>query len=656
MVFPGRIRRLGVGLAAVLSALWVLAANPVPAVALVIDNLVVIDDDGEVLEPAQPIPFAGQQIAFDRDGSGYLSSVGEPVAPAGPGRLVIPAGSSLNRAQVSLNEPVPFFGREHREIFVYAQGVVSFGEPLAPEASAQAADSSRMINELLYGPPVAAALWNELRLDRASVEGAGVYVAEFADRVVVTWLDLPSVRPAGETNQFRAVFHRSGRVEFQYPKLATKWGVIGITPGGGAGTDLIDLALEPVVEPMRGLLAWYRDRPRLNEIALARRVYREVPDRFDFLAVFTDQVVEDPRLVGSITVANRDHGIGMRVFDHARLFGSRKLEHIVLMNSLSFYDEDPLRSPRIPDHAQFPSTLAVLSHEMGHRWLASANQPLTAPDGSGHWNFFLDTDGSFMGGSQLTDNADGTFTTREVMTRFGPVDQYLMGLRGAEEVKDFFLVEDATGVDEITSDAPVSGVTFSGQRRDLSVDDLIEQLGQRYPQPAERREFRMGFVFVVEQGSSPSRRALEKLQKIRRSFGPFFRQATDGRALVRSWIPDGARLSVFPSSPSLPEQPFILQTVFGPQGEGRGLLANIDFLDTGGDVVELELSTDVSAELPPARVDLVSTAFGERRGRISFHLATIPPEASELRLTLVDADGRRSETKSLALPRGMAST
>lgn len=630
--------------------LSLLVAWASPALAVVVNNLIVIEDDGDILEPAQPLPFAGRRVVLAPAGTGYTSQIEQGVVPTALGaRVDLPAGAP-EPVHVALVRPVSIYGQFYRDLFVHPHGAISFGAPLAEGAGAWATDAAEQLSGLLSGPPVLAVLWNELLPLEGAEVGGGLYVAELPDRVVVTWARVPSVRPARQPNTFRAVLHTSGRIELEYPRMATAWGIIGISPGTSrSGTDIVDLATEPDVLPGRALFSWYRDRPRLNEVALARRVYAEVPDRFDFLAVFTDRVVESSHLVGSVTVANDVQGIGMPIFDHARVFGSRNLEHIVLMNSLSFYDQDPNKPPRIPSYAYSPSTLAVLGHELGHRWLAHAGEPLVAPGRRGHWNYFLETDGSFMGGSRLTDNADGTFTTEEVMARFGPLDQYLMGVRGADEVDDFFVVEEPFGVDATASAPPAAGTTFGGERRDLSVYDVIEQLGERTPVADGVKAFRMGFVLVVPRGATPAQEDLAKLRTIRRAFGPYFRAATDGRARVRTWLPRAEAANEIANLPALPRNPFILGVGFRP-GDDGSLVASIDYLDVGGDLLELELSTDISAGHPPASIDLASAAFGNRRGTVSFPLRNVPSGASEIHFALVDSSGLRSEVFAVPLP------
>jgi hypothetical protein len=618
-----------------------------PAPALAEANVLVVEDDGTIFEPARPAPFSGRRLIFEPAGAGYTTRVLEGVAPAILGAPLQISGRG-EAVGLTLARPIPLYGRLYRDLFVHPQGAISYGSALPDAAGAGAERPAEGIASLSSGPPTLAVLWNDLRPGEAADARAGIYVAELNDRVLVTWVRIPSVRPAGEGNTFRAVLFRDGRIEFEYPRLPAAWGVVGITPGvERIATDMIDLQLEPPVEPRRAVFAWYRDRPRLNEVALARRLYRQAPDDFDFLAVFTDRVVDGEHLVGSMTVSNEISGIGMPFFDHGALFGSETLEHIILMNSVDLYADDPRNPPEIPGYAFAPSTLAVLGHEMGHRWLAHASEPLSPSGQHGHWSFFLHSDGSVMGGSRLVDNDDGTFTTENVMSGFGDLDQYLMGVRAPEEVGDFFVVEEPRGLEESASAPPRAGVTFEGVRRDLGIEQVIDELGERAPEATTGTWFRMGYVLVTGQGVEANAGDLAKVERVRRRFGSFFRAATGGRARVWSRVDTSRRPPRLAEGISM--EPVILDAR-AEAGLDGVLRAHVDFLAYEGELVALELSTDATGELPPAIVDLTPTAYGSRRGTVSFALRSIPGSAREIRLALLDSMGRRSEETAVAVP------
>jgi hypothetical protein len=132
------------------------------------------------------------------------------------------------------------------------------------------------------------------------------------------------------------------------------------------------------------------------------------------LTAFTTEPVDGPSLISSFPVKNLDRGIGLPVFDYGALYGTRNLEHLVVMNDLAFYDEDRRARRDTPRTRSHPPRSPFLAHETGHRWLAEASCPTgSLASSDGHWSFFLESGGSLLGGNQLQDNGDGSFITRE---------------------------------------------------------------------------------------------------------------------------------------------------------------------------------------------------------------------------------------------------
>ncbi len=103
------------------------------------------------------------------------------------------------------------------------------------------------------------------------------------------------------------------------------------------------------------------------------------------------------------------------MFDTAGDFGSAgRLQSIVMMDRLSKYPEDPQTQAL----GEF-STLGLLGHESGHRWLALLqfvdHNGRVSDDLLGrdlvHWSFFFDSDASFMEGNNIQDLGGGSFRT-----------------------------------------------------------------------------------------------------------------------------------------------------------------------------------------------------------------------------------------------------
>ncbi|HEY8516985.1 MAG TPA: hypothetical protein VIS07_15860 [Candidatus Binatia bacterium] len=614
-------------------------------------HILVVEDDGRILTPPDPLPLAGRRLSFAPLANGGYATLLSPARPIANDGVRIDFAESAAVARVPLKTPFAFFGELHTEVFVHAQGAISFGEPLttSPEATA----SGRLLPGLLGGPPVVAALWNELQT--AATDGeSGVFVAQRDDALTVTWYRVPSVRPAIGDNTFRITLTPHGGIAIDYGALATRWGVVGVSPGvERQSVRIVDFAATPLVAPRQAALAWYRDLPTLNEIALARRVYERIPDRFQFLTVFTTQPVDGPTPVWSTTVQNAERGIGMPIFDHSALFGSDVLEHVVVMNDLAFWDDDPLRPPLVPSYAYAPSTLAVLAHEVGHRWLAYAgaiDADLAGDDG--HWSYTFASGASFLGGNELQENEDGSFTSIAAMRAYGPLDLYLMGLAAPEDVGGSFVVENAHdfvpersrgGAWLDANSHPEEGVTFKGTRREVTVEDVIERAGVRDPDSTRaRRHFRMAMVLVVPAGTKPDPAQIAKLERIRRGFGPFFANATGHRARMQTWLPYVADGLPVPSDPALlTGRPRLLDASVHVDATGRTEVV-LDYADYDGDLTALEVRTDASRGVAPTVVDVALGTFGHRRGSVSFALRDLPPEATVLDVALVDNRGLRS--------------
>lgn len=627
-------------------------AGPAPARALDTSNVLVLEDDGTILTAADPVPLAGKRLTLSPapDG-GYATRIG-------PSRGLLRRGSPLDFAsqadgvvRVALESPVTFFGEKHAEIYVHPQGAVSFGAPLAATVRADA--SGQLLGGVLSGPPAIAVLWNELQPPSGDL-GRGVFVDQSGGAVMVTWYQTPSTRPAGQPNTFRLTIAADGTIDLDYGALATRWGIVGLTPGRGrAAVKITDFAGAPKVAPGTATLAWYHDLPQLNEIALARAVYARLPDRFQFLTAFTTQPVDGPTPIWSTSVQNADRGIGMPVFDHGAVFGSSALEHVVVMNDVALYADDPTQSPRAAGYAYAPSTLAILAHEVGHRWLAyagAAEQGLAGPDG--HWSFVLDSGASFLGGNEIRANADGSFSTTGAMRTYGPLDRYLMGFAAADAVPPFFIVDDAHDFESPAGHAgellgpdshPEAGVRFQGTRRDVTIDDVRARIGDRHPDASgARTAFRMATVLVVPAGSRADSNQIEKVERIRRAFGPFFREATGHRARMATWLPASRDVSPVAADPLLlAGRPRLLDGSVSRDASGRGEVV-LDYADFDGDLTALQVTTDAADGAPPITVDVAQGTVGNRRGSLSFVLRDLPADATQLQLALVDNRGLAS--------------
>jgi hypothetical protein len=619
-------------------------------------HVIELQDDGRLLTPANPLALGGHTIRYlPLSAGGYRTEIvpGPSAAlalpPAAMKRLTFGDGST----RVAFSHDFPFFGSDYGEAFVHPAGTISFGEALPADSEPHAAASGDLLRSLTAGPPVVAALWNELLPNAAG----GVFAAELDDRVVIAWRDVPSTRPAAMPNSFRVGLFSDGRIEVSYDSMATAWGIAGLSPGRTRDrTAMVDLATAPTIGPRDAALAWYHDLPTLNETEVSRATLEHFPDRFEFLAVFTTFPVDGQNLISSTTVKNTDQGIGLPLFDHGVAFGSRTLEHIALLNDLGFYDDDPTRPPRLGAYAYAPSTLAVVAHEIGHRWLANAQLVGTSLAGrDGHWSFGFDSGASLLGGNALRDNGDGSFTTTGALAGFGPLDEYLMGLRAPEEVGPLFVVNgahdfdpprSASGKPFDTTSHPQVGVTFRGEAQAFSVGDVEARLGPRLPDAANApRSFRTAFVLVSPRGVSPTDAQAEKIDRIRREFGPYFRQVSGNRARMKTWLPIATAAPT--PTPASASEPRILDAAARRLANGRAGVV-IDYASAEGALGTVEVSTDGPTPTPTT-VDVTAGAFGRRTGSLSLVLRDVPAAAGAVYLELVDGRGRRSGVRAVPL-------
>jgi hypothetical protein len=189
------------------------------------------------------------------------------------------------------------------------------------------------------------------------------------------------------------------------------------------------------------------------------------------------------------------------------------------------------------------SSLSVLGHEVGHRWLAQArflDGGVSSGDLLGrdevHWSFFMDTDASHLEGNDIEDQGGGRFRTTAAALRYSALDQYLMGLRPASEVPPFFVVRAPGGTPGGTDPGrtPRSSISFTGVRKDVTIEDVVAAIGPRSPAfPEAPRELSQAFVFVSLTGT-PSAADLDKVERLRQAWPGFHAASTDGRGAVET--------------------------------------------------------------------------------------------------------------------------
>ena len=141
----------------------------------------------------------------------------------------------------------------------------------------------------------------------------------------------------------------------------------------------------------------------------------------------------------------------------------------------------------------------------------------------------MDSDASYDEGNEITDLGGGQFRTAGASLRYGPFDQYLLGLRRPEDVPTFFIVGNPSATATDPGRSPETGVTFRGTRRDVTMSEVIAAMGPRTPVASTNlRPWRQAFVYVSV-GGPVDPAAIAKLDHIRQQWEPFFRAAVNER-------------------------------------------------------------------------------------------------------------------------------
>jgi hypothetical protein len=493
-----------------------------------VGQIAVVMDEGDVALIANAMDLQRVGLRFSPVGGDYtVSRVDLPLEPDTGTRLSL---SDDDSELVTLGFSFPFYGRSYSQVFVNSDGNLTFG-------TKDDASTARNVGRLVGGPPRVAPLLADFNPE---VEGS-ISTQDLRDHFTVTWRAIPQFDHT-DRNTFQATLWADGRVDFVYDQeLATgiDEGVTGVAPGAGqGGLTAVDFSTAAGVSGAAGALAEsFRAEDDLDTVAVARKFYASHGDDYQQLIVFTSRrLVSANTFAYEQTVHNSDAGIGAGTSDQSAAYGSRgRLESFVTMDAISKYPDDLNRRFLGED-----STLSVLAHEAGHRWLANAlfrDGSTTSREllgrGEVHWSFFADTDGSFLEGNDIEAQSDGRFRTAGASLRYSALDQYLMGLRDVAEVPPLFFVRGPSDTsDTDPGRSPRTNVLFSGTRKDVTIGDVVAALGTRQPAPAPwAAPFRQAFVYVAV-GGPPDPAAIEKIERIRAAWPAFFAAGVEGRGAV----------------------------------------------------------------------------------------------------------------------------
>jgi hypothetical protein len=506
-----------------------------------IDNIALIVDDGTIVVQPNKFNLKKRSLIFTPDGQGYRIERGDLSFEAERGLKLRdflgadgkPGSGNNGYRDVSLaGASFPFYGNFYDTVYVGTNGYITFGQGDTSARISAASLASEM--------PRIAPLWADLNVN----DGGNLYYNRLEDHHLITWDSAREILYGGKST-FQAALYDDGRIAFVYKKVKARSSLTGISPGKSALDPLPIVFTDPpggaVTAPF---FETFSNQKRLDLPALTRTLYRTQPDAFDVVFIWTDFSYDNGIGVAhSFNVRNDIGGIGLRIFDRGAQYGSpSRLATVITMGNETSWPSDPQALT-----AGLNTAVCIVCHELGHRWLAyihfddenATKDDLLGRDAS-HWNFLADTrtnsEGSFsslMEGNAWRGSGSGTFTTIEsAVNHFSPLDQYLMGLRSADEVGEIaYLVTDEEFTQLIREKSPVSGLSITAARKTISVSQIVAHEGPRLPDvSASPKALRVAFVLLTQQGSTTPNSTIQKIAHYRNALVRYFWAATGRRA------------------------------------------------------------------------------------------------------------------------------
>lgn len=490
--------------------------------------IAVLQDEGDLLVPPNPLDLRNTGLRFSANGSGgYDIRQIDGAFRSTLGNRLEMADDDTERVEVPF--AFQFFGGTQTSAFVNSDGNITFGE-------GDIATTERNVARLLTGPPRVAPFLADL--DPGT--GGNVYVRAAADQYTVTWCGVRGFESSRVTN-VQATLLPDNAIEMKFGNISLQEAVVGVSPGTTADFSAVDLTGGASAEGSAAVGERFAAFDQLDVVAVSNKFYRTHPDAYDQLVVWTDVAVVRDAFAYETTVANTIRGLGIDVYDLASGFGSAgRLQSLAIMDWLGKYPDDPSAKA-----LREGSTLAILAHEVAHRWLAffrfrnhrgEMSDELLGRSLS-HWSFFHDTDSSVMEGNDIRDQGGGSFRTVGAMSAYSRLDLYAMGLLPESDVPPFFYVESPVNTSPSVSreSPPTLNVTFNGTRRDVLMQDIVVASGPRVPSVAESPKLHtQAFLYVVGAGRTAAPDQIAKLDRIRREWESFFSTATESRMRVRT--------------------------------------------------------------------------------------------------------------------------
>jgi len=272
-------------------------------------------------------------------------------------------------------------------------------------------------------------------------------------------------------------------------------------------------------------------------VFLARDVYRSFDDAFDFLVFLSnlDEYSDNTERVpyGRYRpIMNDTKGTGRDLLFRRHYGSSGKLRGVVQFP----YNKGLRRGPALHEFQHAWANYSVPTAYSGHWGFSSANGQLGGFDAS---------DLVDLGGGQYSAGRFGTVANRGTSVPYSPVELYLAGLVGAEEVPDLWVAIDGRWVvvDRRRVETEAGHPVFSASEvRDVTVEEIIAEFGPRVPGPeASQREFRAAVILLTDANHPATPSQLEELSQ---TVSAFSTNEDDGNSWYNYFEATGGRASI----------------------------------------------------------------------------------------------------------------
>lgn len=506
-------------------------------------DLVILELHRGVIAEANLFDLERRTLRFTPDGSGYrvenLPLQWDPEF-----------GPELKETEVTLrNFSFPISGSSWSSLYVNLLGSISFGGEYREFTVGRFDELREAAPEIVNTIPVISAFL------KPRMSGWR-FAKELADRLVVTW---SLTEPVGgifdftfepTLNRFQAVLHRDGRIDLSYAEVAAQDAIVGVytvPPGGAPATDPVNLsALRPTDAPAPIIYEAFHHYGLPHTESMACSVIEALGDRFDFMVWYSDFRVDNQE-AGTPSTG----GIGDSITGLGRSSARRQPSDFCSDGRLQATYLQPVYIgsnqglERAPDGSfdGYNYAMSQISHELGHRWAASARAIVGADTidlGPTHWAlglhgpaafpYRLPPEASIMGAGVWRDNGNGTYTLLAdnyyvPASGYSHLDLYLMGLLPASEVPDFFFLRNLEEVGR----TPEGNRMYTGDPMTFTIEDVVAANGPRRPGFEDaRREYRTAMVGIVLNGAAPSPELSERLNGISRAWVDFWARTTGG--------------------------------------------------------------------------------------------------------------------------------